>query len=107
MLYHDRLLFESRIEDGSIIQARQKLVGGKPVIYLFSPEEIEVSVSLSLVQEWRLSAIYPVVPVKSAVNEQGQTVLWRVQTKTNGDLTELNTRLDVSYLFWEAQCAFT
>ena len=80
------------------------LRGGKPVIYLFSPSDIEASVKLSLVPEWNISAIYPVVPIKSRTTHSNEEVTWRVRVHPNGDLTELNTGLDVAYLFWEALC---
>ncbi|EFI26609.1 ubiquitin family protein [Coprinopsis cinerea okayama7 len=75
--------------------------GGKPVIYVFSPIEREVSVKLSLVPQWELSAIYPVVPVKHSITS-GQELEWVVRTSPCGTLTEKTTGLDVSYLFWEA-----
>ena len=74
--------------------------GGKPVIYLYAPSELTVSVKLSLVPQWSFSAIYPVVPIKYVKNEELE---WKVCVKPNGELTELNTGLDVAYLFWEAQ----
>lgn len=74
---------------------------GKPVIYLFSPETLDVTVSLALVPEWRFSAVYPVAPIKST--PLGQEITWDVRTKSNGDLTERTSGLDVSYLFWEAE----
>ena len=74
--------------------------GGKPVIYLFSPRPVEATVRLSLTRNWSLSAIYPIVPIVN--KDGGQTLEWKVQTRADGTLHELNTGLDVSYLFWEA-----
>ncbi|KAI4519047.1 hypothetical protein K525DRAFT_280281 [Schizophyllum commune Loenen D] len=60
----------------------------------------EATVRLSLTRDWSLSAIYPSVPI--ADKDGGQTLEWKVQTRADGTLHELNTALDVSYLFWEA-----
>jgi len=78
------------------------LRGGKPVVYLFSPSDIEASVKLSLVPEWKISVIYPVVPIKAPTTHSNEELTWRVRVHPSGDLTELNTGLDVAYLFWEA-----
>lgn len=91
------------IEDGDTIHARREQVGGKPVIYLHSPTEIDVSVALTLNREWSFSTIYPVVPAKSASSGAGERIQWDVRTHLDGNLTELNTGLDVAYLFWEAE----
>ncbi|KIY48347.1 hypothetical protein FISHEDRAFT_65848 [Fistulina hepatica ATCC 64428] len=79
--------------------------GGKPVIYVFSPQPLEVTVKLSLVPQWEISHIYPIIPVTSTPS--GEELTWRVKTHENGSLTELNTGLDVSYLFWEAKTTGT
>ncbi|KAJ6549872.1 hypothetical protein B0H19DRAFT_1264764 [Mycena capillaripes] len=76
--------------------------GGKPVIYLYSPTETTVSVALTLTREWNFSAIYPVVPTKPSPSGTGERIQWNVCTHLDGSLTELNTGLDVTYLFWEA-----
>ncbi|KAG1811210.1 uncharacterized protein BJ212DRAFT_1483869 [Suillus subaureus] len=65
----------------------------KPVIYLFSPSDIDVSVKLSLIPEWSLSVIYPVVTTE----DYGQRLEWNVRTHQDGSLTERNSDLDVSY----------
>ncbi|KAG1742153.1 hypothetical protein EDB19DRAFT_1907619 [Suillus lakei] len=75
------------------------LLGKKPVIYIYSPSDIDVSVKLSLTPEWSLSVIYPVVTTK----DHGQHLEWNVRTHQDGSLTENNTGLDVAYLFWEAE----
>lgn len=77
-------------------------MGGKPVIYLFSPIEQEVSVQLSLVNEWRFSAVYPVVPVEPSALLGGETLTWRAITHNDQTLTETTTGLRASYLYWEA-----
>ncbi|KAJ7118843.1 hypothetical protein C8R44DRAFT_922601 [Mycena epipterygia] len=66
--------------------------GKKPVIY-FSPEIINVSVKLSLVPAWSFSSVYPIVL---------ETVQWNIRTRMDGNLTEVDTGMKVSYLFWEA-----
>ncbi|KAG2354886.1 hypothetical protein BDR07DRAFT_1427995 [Suillus spraguei] len=73
--------------------------GKKPVIYIYSPSDIDVSVKLSLIPEWTLSAIYPIVTTE----DHGQRLEWNVRTHQDGSLTEHNSGLDVSYLFWEAE----
>jgi len=72
----------------------------KPVIYLYSPSDLDVLVKLSLTPEWRFLAIYPVVTTKQ---DRGEHIEWNVRTHQDGSLTENNTGLDVSYLFWEAE----
>ncbi|KAI5829753.1 hypothetical protein K523DRAFT_241420 [Schizophyllum commune Tattone D] len=96
----DRVLQDYGIREGSLIDLVFKLRGGKPIIYLFSPRTVEATVRLSLTRNWSLSAIYPIVPI--ANKDEGQTLEWKVQTRADGPLRELNTGLDVSYLFWEA-----
>ncbi|KAJ7463633.1 hypothetical protein FB451DRAFT_1352919 [Mycena latifolia] len=88
---------------GATVEATlgRELRGGKPVIYLFSPNIVDASVRLTLTREWDLSVIYPVVPVKRTP-EGGGTIQWSVCTRPDGTLTERTTGLDVAYLFWEA-----
>ncbi|KAG1734367.1 hypothetical protein EDD22DRAFT_973700 [Suillus occidentalis] len=58
-----------------------------------------IRLCLSLIPEWSLSVIYPVV----AIEDHGQRLEWNVCTHQDGSLTEHNSGLDVSYLFWEAK----
>ncbi|KAJ7757210.1 hypothetical protein DFH07DRAFT_958799 [Mycena maculata] len=51
-------------DDGEYLNLFPIQKGGKPVIYLFSPQIVDVSVRLTLTREWKLSVIYPVVPAK-------------------------------------------
>ncbi|ESK87665.1 ubiquitin family protein [Moniliophthora roreri MCA 2997] len=75
----------------------------KPVIYLFSPKQIEANVSVSLVPQWSFAATYPVVAIKSSPSARlHQQVQWRVQTQPDGTLKQTDTGLNISYLFWEA-----
>lgn len=61
--------------DYNIIDVRLEQTGGKPVIYLLSPTELDATVNLSLIPSWTLSAIYPVVPVKTKILG-GQNITW-------------------------------
>lgn len=88
--------------DGDVLDIQALQLGGKPVIYLFSPAEIQARVRLTLVEEWKLSVIYPVVPIKLCSSSCTETIEWDVETRTDGSLYEKNTNLEVSYLFWEA-----
>lgn len=82
--------------------------GGKPVIYLFPSRQLDAIVRLSLVPQWDFDTIYPVVPVyridaaEAKAVDVHQAVEWAVTAMPNGDLTEKNTGLNISYLFWEA-----
>lgn len=76
--------------------------GKKPVIYFFSPEIIDVSVKLSLVPAWSFSSVYPIVPVETSKSGR-ETVQWNIRTRVDGNLTEVDTGMEVSYLFWEAE----
>ncbi|KAJ6546899.1 hypothetical protein B0H19DRAFT_954458 [Mycena capillaripes] len=76
--------------------------GKKPVIYLFSPEDINACVKLSLIPTWSFSSVYPVVPIETSQSGR-EAVEWNVRTQADGNLTELQTELEVSYLFWEAE----
>lgn len=80
-----------------------------PIIYLIAPQgrTILASVSVGLVPQWEFSVIYPIVPVhgyaeSGEMGRKGQQITWNVRTHEDGSLTELNTGVDVSYLFWEA-----
>ncbi|KAJ7432022.1 hypothetical protein B0H11DRAFT_2127959 [Mycena galericulata] len=79
----------------------RELIGGKPVIYLYSPTEMDVSVALTLTRDWRFSAVYPVVESRLQ-STGGEKIHWNVRTHVDGNLTETDTGLDVAYLFWEA-----
>ncbi|KAL1757113.1 hypothetical protein FB107DRAFT_273316 [Schizophyllum commune] len=84
------------LNDGDRVFIHPPLVGGKPVIY---PYAIEATLRLSLVDDWAFSAVYPVAPVKGT--DAGQHLEWRVQTRHDGTLHELNTGLEVAYLYLE------
>lgn len=86
----------------NIIYVLPKQTGGKPVIYLMSPTELDATVNLSLIPCWTLSAIYPVVPVKTEILG-GQNITWDVYIHGGSSLTDKNTGLDAAYLYWEAK----
>ncbi|KAK7047902.1 hypothetical protein VNI00_006230 [Paramarasmius palmivorus] len=74
----------------------------KPVIYLFSPIQVNAKIKVSLVPQWSFAATYPVVPVKpSSSADLHQQIRWSVQTQADGSL-KTETGLEVAYLFWEA-----
>lgn len=85
-----------------VVDAHLVQSGGKPVIYLFSPTDIDATVNLSLVPSWKFSAIYPVVSTKTSVLGD-EALSWQVRTHADGSLLEKTTGLNVAYLFWEAQ----
>ena len=87
--------------DGDELLATRQAVGGKPVIYLFSPKDIRVRVRMTLIPQWELSAVYPVVPIK--ITSSGEEIEWTVTAHPDGSLTEVSSGLDIYYLFWEAQ----
>ena len=76
--------------------------GGKPVIYLLSPESIpEATVSVRLVPQWTFSHIYPIVDTRKS-RDGTQELTWSVSASPDGTLVEKGTKLHLSYLFWEA-----
>ncbi|KAG1886307.1 hypothetical protein F4604DRAFT_71991 [Suillus subluteus] len=97
----ERSIRSYNIKDGDFInlEVQEFPRTKKPVIYLYSPSDIDVSVKLSLIPEWSPSVIYPVVTTE----DHGQRLEWNVRTHQDGSLTEHNSGLDVSYLFWEAE----
>jgi len=97
-LFPELRVADYEIDDGDMIDVVLRQLGGKPVIYLFSPTERNVSVTLSLIPEWTISVLYPVVP-KCPLGK----VQWKVKTHADGTLTETSSGLNIAYLFWEAQ----
>jgi len=73
----------------------------KPVIYVFSPTDIDVSVAVTLTKHMEFTAIYPVVPIRT-LHPVGEKIQWDVQTGSDGTLLERETDLELSSLFWEA-----
>ncbi|CAA7263616.1 unnamed protein product [Cyclocybe aegerita] len=98
----DQTIADTLLQDGDHLDLLAGQKGGKPVIYLFSPQTLEASVKLSLVPQWDLSVIYPVVSIKPRTVNTNEEVAWRVRVHPKGEITELTTGLGVAYLFWEA-----
>ena len=98
----ERTLSEYRIAPGSTLHLVERLVGGKPIIYVMSPHVLEdVSVSLSLIPAWSFSALYPTADIDRS--DGNETVQWIVETSPDGTLLDKRSHLRVSYLFWEAE----
>lgn len=102
-LQDDLTLSDYHITNGSPILLILKLRGDKPVIYLFPPIATRVTTRLSLVPEWKFSALYPIAPVTKESTGAGQRVEWIVDAEPSGILNEVSTGLEVSYLYWEAK----
>ncbi|KAG2136981.1 uncharacterized protein EDB93DRAFT_1253836 [Suillus bovinus] len=103
-MHGNRKIASYSIEDGDSIAIRDisyrsRMLTKKPVIYLYSPSDIDVSVKLSLIPELSLSVIYPIVTIE----DHGHRLEWNVRTHQDGSLTEHNSGLNVSYLFWETE----
>ncbi|KAF7293238.1 Ubiquitin family protein [Mycena chlorophos] len=91
------------MEDGDEIILLREQLGGKPVIYLRSPTELDATVEVSLVHDWSFSALYPVVPTKSPKSSRlHQCAEWQVRTALDGTMVDKRSGAEVSYLFWEA-----
>ncbi|KAG8907741.1 hypothetical protein FRC01_007586 [Tulasnella sp. 417] len=58
---------------------------GKPVIYLYPTSPIDASVKISLIPQWRFSALYP-VPAKGAIRDGkfSRSAEWIVSHQQNG-----------------------
>lgn len=101
-------LHDSGLMNGSEIHFALRLRGGKPVIYLYPPTTVSVSVKLSLIPAWEFSAIYPLTVIKEvelAKGQVGQHIEWNVHANPSGLLQDKASGKDISYLFWEAECA--
>ncbi|KAG8922413.1 hypothetical protein FRC02_011867 [Tulasnella sp. 418] len=82
-----------------------RLKGGKPVIYLYPPSVLTATVSLSLIPQWRFSALYPFTPITAAKvgTETGEALVWVVTAHPDGTLRQEPSGVDTSYLLWEAE----
>ncbi|EJD34994.1 ubiquitin-domain-containing protein [Auricularia subglabra TFB-10046 SS5] len=88
------------IVNGDNLTLVERLRGGKPVIYLFSPSLVDATVALDLVPEWSFSCLYP-----QGEGDGKQKVQWRVSvTGRDGILLDKDTGEEEAYLFWEALC---
>lgn len=101
-LHYWKSIRDCGIEDQDVLDIYQVQRGGKPVIYLFSGQALDVSVSLHLISQWSFSAIYPVVSIEE--HEDGaQDISWNVHVNHGGTLVEKSSGSEVSYLYWEAK----
>ncbi|KIO32160.1 hypothetical protein M407DRAFT_18964 [Tulasnella calospora MUT 4182] len=76
----------------------------KPVIYLYSPTAINAKVRLSLIPQWKFSAVYP-QPTEGSFKEgkSAQMVEWDVVVNPSGTISTKGISTEVAYLFWEAE----
>lgn len=70
--------------------AKQEVLFGKPVIYLYPTHKQEVSVTLTY--KGTIIALYP---------HYNQTNGWKVEAAPNGELIDSSSQKTYSYLFWE------
>lgn len=101
----DRTLASYSVKNNDLIHFVPRLCGGKPAIYLMSPTKLSsVSVDVTLTQHWGFSTLYPIV--KPAIVSGKYRVTWQVSVCPDGTLETLGasgTKLQGSYLFWEAE----
>ncbi|KAF8676591.1 Ubiquitin-like protein [Rhizoctonia solani] len=94
-------LMNYNIQQESIVHLVCRLVGGKPIIYIFPASTVkDVRVHLSLSRSWSFSEIYP--PAEVSTLTDGQTIDWAVDAKPDGTLFDKVANREVAYLFWEA-----
>ncbi|ELU39353.1 rhamnogalacturonase B [Rhizoctonia solani AG-1 IA] len=93
-------LMDYNIQHESIVHLVCRLVGGKPIIYIFPASTVkDVRVHLSLTRSWSFSEIYPPAGVSTLTD--GQTIDWTVDAKPDGTLFDKVANREVAYLFWE------
>ncbi|KAF5386694.1 hypothetical protein D9615_001975 [Tricholomella constricta] len=83
-------------------RAKPELTGTKkPMIYVFSPADMDVSIAVSLGRDIEFSTTYPIVPIRMR-HPTGEKIQWDVHTGSSGTLVERESGLELSALFWEA-----
>lgn len=108
----EHTFFNLGLEDGDDIYANVEQKGGKPVIYVYPPQPMDVACRLSLTRDCEFtsqitaspsclslnlslafpgsfSAVYPQVDEK-LLPDGGQSVLWRARVEKNGDMKMLS-----------------
>ncbi|KAG6899209.1 hypothetical protein C0995_006648 [Termitomyces sp. Mi166 len=100
-LYRRFKRFLSRLFQKGRHQRRQRPRVKKPAIYVFSPTDIDVTVSVTLDRVMEFTAVYPIVPIQK-LEPQGEKIQWDVHTSSDGSLLTRDTGLELSSLFWEA-----
>ncbi|KAG8895811.1 hypothetical protein FRC00_006876 [Tulasnella sp. 408] len=63
---------------GADIDVIIEQTGGKPVIYLFPPQQLEATVRLSLEPSWKFDAVYPIKVVGTDPGKQQDRTMFRV-----------------------------
>lgn len=101
-LEDDMTLERYNVQKESTFHLVLRLCGGKPVIYLFSPDAVDAKVSLRLVPSWSFSALYPVTKIQDEQDGR-QLISWNVLVNPDGTLKDKDSGSEVSYLYWEAK----
>lgn len=101
-LYRRFKRFLSRLFRKGKHQQRQRPRMKKPVIYVFSPKDIDVTVSVTLDKDMEFRTVYPIVPIEK-LEPQGEKIHWDVYTSPDGSLMACDTGLGLSPLFWKAE----
>lgn len=92
------------ITSGAVLDLFLQLRGGKPVIYLQPPVSINAKLRLSLVPQWKLSAVYPQPSEGSFKSgKSAQAVESEVDVSPSGMISTKGTSTEVAYIFWEAE----
>ncbi|KAH0795028.1 Ubiquitin family protein [Histomonas meleagridis] len=94
-LENEQTLGECNVVSGSIIYVFQRLRGGKPVIYIYPKERIDVNVKVNI--KGKFTCTYPKYNTETG---------WNVSVNENGTMTNKDNPNSIQYdsLFWE--CLF-
>jgi len=100
----NRRLDSYGITEGSDINLILRLRGGKPAIYLLSPQTLsDIEVAVILCPEWTFSVLYPLTTSITLATSGRTAAAWTVDVQPDGTMRDSKTGLDCSYLFWEAE----